>query len=76
MTDDATRDLIVASITLKYTQSNSVCYAKGGQVTIILRIKFTLVHFIIMIIIMLLITISQLIIQNKVFEGFRFLLRA
>ncbi|KAJ8307358.1 hypothetical protein KUTeg_015442 [Tegillarca granosa] len=29
---DAVRDLIVASITLKYTQSNSVCYAKGGQV--------------------------------------------
>ncbi|KAL3836669.1 hypothetical protein ACJMK2_022091 [Sinanodonta woodiana] len=26
------RDLIVATITLKYTQSNSVCYAKGGQV--------------------------------------------
>jgi hypothetical protein len=26
------RDLIVASITLKYTQSNSVCYAKNGQV--------------------------------------------
>ena len=28
----ANQDLIVASITLKYTQSNSVCYAKGGQV--------------------------------------------
>jgi len=26
------RDLMVASITLKYTQSNSVCYAKNGQV--------------------------------------------
>lgn len=26
------RDMIVASITLKYTQSNSVCYAKNGQV--------------------------------------------
>lgn len=30
---DAKRDLIVALITLKYTQSNSVCYAKGGQTT-------------------------------------------
>lgn len=29
--DDAKRDLIVALITLKYTQSNSVCYAKNGQ---------------------------------------------
>ncbi|MEG1887353.1 MAG: phosphoribosylaminoimidazolecarboxamide formyltransferase, partial [Oscillospiraceae bacterium] len=29
--DDAKRDLIVALITLKYTQSNSVCYAKDGQ---------------------------------------------
>lgn len=28
----ALRDMIVASITLKYTQSNSVCYAKNGQV--------------------------------------------
>ncbi|XP_052255186.1 bifunctional purine biosynthesis protein ATIC-like [Dreissena polymorpha] len=26
------RDLIVATITLKYTQSNSVCYSKNGQV--------------------------------------------
>ena len=26
------RDLIVATIALKYTQSNSVCYAKNGQV--------------------------------------------
>ena len=25
------RDLIIALITLKYTQSNSVCYVKGGQ---------------------------------------------
>ncbi len=31
MTEDAKRDLIIALITLKYTQSNSVCYAKGGQ---------------------------------------------
>ncbi len=30
-TDEAKRDLIIALITLKYTQSNSVCYAKGGQ---------------------------------------------
>ena len=28
---EAVRDLIVALITLKYTQSNSVCYAYGGQ---------------------------------------------
>lgn len=30
--DDAVRDLIVAQIALKYTQSNSVCFALGGQV--------------------------------------------
>jgi len=30
--DSATKDLIVATIALKYTQSNSVCYAKNGQV--------------------------------------------
>ena len=29
--DDAKRDMIVSLITLKYTQSNSVCYAKDGQ---------------------------------------------
>lgn len=29
--DLAKIDLIIALITLKYTQSNSVCYAKGGQ---------------------------------------------
>ena len=29
--EDARRDLLVALITLKYTQSNSVCYAKDGQ---------------------------------------------
>ncbi len=28
---DAKRDLIIALITLKYTQSNSVCYVKDGQ---------------------------------------------
>lgn len=31
VSDDAKRDLIIALITLKYTQSNSVCYVKGGQ---------------------------------------------
>jgi len=31
LTTTAIRDLIVASIALKYTQSNSVCYAKDGQ---------------------------------------------
>ncbi|KAJ3057407.1 bifunctional phosphoribosylaminoimidazolecarboxamide formyltransferase/IMP cyclohydrolase [Rhizophlyctis rosea] len=30
--EDAVRDLIVATIALKYTQSNSVCYAKNGQI--------------------------------------------
>ena len=30
-TDEAKRDLKIALITLKYTQSNSVCYAKDGQ---------------------------------------------
>lgn len=29
--DDARRDLMIALITLKYTQSNSVCYVKDGQ---------------------------------------------
>jgi len=29
--EDAVRDLIISLITLKYTQSNSVCYAKDGQ---------------------------------------------
>ncbi|WP_315447594.1 phosphoribosylaminoimidazolecarboxamide formyltransferase [Segatella salivae] len=29
--DEAKRDLIIALITLKYTQSNSVCYVKDGQ---------------------------------------------
>ncbi len=31
VTEDAKRDLKIALITLKYTQSNSVCYVKGGQ---------------------------------------------
>ena len=30
--ENAKRDLIISLITLKYTQSNSVCYAKDGQV--------------------------------------------
>ncbi len=29
--DEAKIDLLISLITLKYTQSNSVCYAKGGQ---------------------------------------------
>lgn len=29
--DDAKRDMVVSLITLKYTQSNSVCYVKDGQ---------------------------------------------
>lgn len=32
LSESATRDLIVATISLKYTQSNSVCYAKNGQI--------------------------------------------
>jgi phosphoribosylaminoimidazolecarboxamide formyltransferase/IMP cyclohydrolase len=32
LTEAATRDLLIAMITLKYTQSNSVCFAKDGQV--------------------------------------------
>ena len=31
LSDDAVTDLIIALITLKYTQSNSVCYAIDGQ---------------------------------------------
>ena len=31
LTDEAALDMIVALITLKYTQSNSVCYVKNGQ---------------------------------------------
>ncbi len=30
-TDEAKRDLVISLITLKYTQSNSVCYVKDGQ---------------------------------------------
>ncbi|KAJ1936257.1 bifunctional phosphoribosylaminoimidazolecarboxamide formyltransferase/IMP cyclohydrolase, partial [Linderina pennispora] len=32
LTEAAKRDLVVATIALKYTQSNSVCYAKNGMV--------------------------------------------
>ncbi|XP_056619228.1 bifunctional purine biosynthesis protein PURH [Triplophysa dalaica] len=32
LSEAALRDLIVASVAVKYTQSNSVCYAKDGQV--------------------------------------------
>lgn len=32
LTTEAMRDLLVATISVKYTQSNSVCYAKDGQV--------------------------------------------
>ena len=32
MPEEAKRDLLVATLTLKYTQSNSVCFAYGGQV--------------------------------------------
>ena len=31
LSESAKIDLVIALITLKYTQSNSVCYAKGGQ---------------------------------------------
>ena len=31
LSPEAKRDLLIALITLKYTQSNSVCYAKDGQ---------------------------------------------
>ena len=31
MTEEQQRDLIISLITLKYTQSNSVCYVSGGQ---------------------------------------------
>lgn len=32
LSEAAKRDLVISLITLKYTQSNSVCYAKDGQV--------------------------------------------
>ena len=32
LTPEQKRDLVLCLITLKYTQSNSVCYAQGGQV--------------------------------------------
>ena len=38
LTEAQKRDLILCLITLKYTQSNSVCYAEGGQI-IMLRLR-------------------------------------
>lgn len=32
MSENGIRDLLVATVALKYTQSNSICYARGGQV--------------------------------------------
>ncbi len=32
LTDEQKRDLLLCLVTLKYTQSNSVCYAEGGQI--------------------------------------------
>lgn len=32
LSEETKRDLVIASISLKYTQSNSVCFAKDGQV--------------------------------------------
>lgn len=32
LTEDAKRDLVIAMVTLKYTQSNSVCFVYDGQV--------------------------------------------
>ena len=32
LTEEAKRDLAISMITLKYTQSNSVCYVKDGHV--------------------------------------------
>lgn len=37
--ESAIRDLIVATIALKYTQSNSVCYARDGQVIIFILME-------------------------------------
>lgn len=31
LTEEAAMDLVISLITLKYTQSNSVCFVKGGQ---------------------------------------------
>lgn len=45
--ENAVRDLIVATIALKYTQSNSVCYARDGQVRkliIIIMYLFVLIQ--------------------------------
>ena len=42
--DSAKIDLMIALITLKYTQSNSVCYVKGGHVRRISTQKRTSLH--------------------------------
>ena len=49
LSDEAKRDLKIALITLKYTQSNSVCYVKDGQAIGIgagqqSRIHLSLIH--------------------------------
>ena len=44
-TEEARRDLIIALITLKYTQSNSVCYVKDGQAIGIGAGQQSRVHF-------------------------------
>lgn len=36
---NAVRDLVVATIALKYTQSNSVCFARDGQVRILFLLR-------------------------------------
>ena len=43
-TPEAIRDLKIALITLKYTQSNSVCYTKDGQ-AIGIGCSFTCCHY-------------------------------
>lgn len=43
--EEAVRDLIVATVALKYTQSNSVCYAKDGQVRSFVNIIISKVVF-------------------------------
>ena len=40
MNKQAVDDLIVATIALKYAQSNSVCFAHRGQVSIVLLEAF------------------------------------
>lgn len=42
---NAVRDLIVATIALKYTQSNSVCFARDGQVKYFFFLRFIIFLF-------------------------------